>query len=425
MRAILHSDLNCFYASVEMLYHPELARGPMAVCGDPDKRHGIILAKNEQAKRAGVLTGEAIWQARQKCPNLTLQPAHGYLYVRYSELVRSIYEEYTDLVEPYGLDECWLDVSASMEPPLHIAGEIRRRVKEELGLTVSIGVSYNKVMAKLGSDLKKPDAVTIIKPRDIETLVWPLPLSDLFYCGPRTVRKLARINICTIGDLARCEPGYIQKILGKNGLGLWNFANGIDFSEVRPATEKEEIKSVGNSTTLPADLHSRDEVKRTFLRLADKVASRLRKANLVCRGVQISVRDTELLTIERQSKLYMSTCVTKTLYEQAMQIFDAHYFWQRPIRSLGLRAIDLMEAEEDRQLSFLAEFKEEERWREAEQAIDKVRERYGKEAVTRDFCYQCGSDNHAVASELYRFKDKTGELAKEPVLPLGFHAHSE
>lgn len=425
MRAILHSDLNCFYASVEMLYHPELSCGPMAVCGDPSKRHGIILAKNEQAKQSGVKTGEAIWQARQKCPDLTLQSAHGYLYVRYSELVRSIYEEYTELVEPYGLDECWLDVSNSLQPPVYIAEKIRRRVREELGLTVSIGVSYNKVMAKLGSDLKKPDAITIIKPQDIPTLVWPLPLSTLFYCGPRTCQKLARINIRTIGDLAHCEAVYIQKVLGKNGLNLWKFANGIDFSEVRPAGEEEQIKSVGNSTTLPADLHSRDEVKRTFLRLADKVASRLRKAGMVCRGIQISVRDTELLTMERQSKLYMSTCVTKTLYEQAMQLFDAHYFWQRPIRLLGLRAIDLIDAKDDRQLSFLTEFKEEERWREAEAAIDRVRERHGNELVTRDFSDYQGSDNHAVASELYRFKNRTAELAGKRVMPMGFRALNE
>ena len=425
MRAILHSDLNCFFASVEELYHPELARGPMAVCGDPDQRHGIILAKNEQAKGLGVKTGEAIWQARQKCPDLTLQPAHGYLYVRCSDLVRSIYEEYTDLVEPYGLDECWLDVSANLQPPVRIAEEIRRRVREELGLTVSVGVSYNKVMAKLGSDYKKPDAVTIIKPQDLGTMIWPLPLSALFYCGPRTARKLARINIRTIGELAQCEAGYIQKILGKNGLSLWNFANGVDSSEVRPAGEQEDIKSVGNSTTLPSDLHNREEVKRTFLRLADKVASRLRKAKMVCRGVQIYVRDTELLSIERQSKLYMSTCVTKTLYEQAMQFFDQHYFWQRPIRSLGLRAIDLLEENQDRQLSFLTDFKEEERWREAETAIDKVRERHGNEAVTRDFRYCRGSDNHAVASELYRSKDKTGRLADQHVLPLGFQALNE
>ncbi|NLW54736.1 MAG: DNA polymerase IV [Clostridiaceae bacterium] len=425
MRAILHSDLNCFFASVEELYHPELARGPMAVCGDPDKRHGIILAKNEHAKRLGVKTGEAIWEARQKCPDLTLQPAHGYLYVRYSDLVRSIYEEYTDLVEPYGLDECWLDVSDNLQAPVQIAEEIRRRVREELGLTVSIGVSYNKVMAKLGSDYKKPDAVTIIKPQDIGTMVWPLPLSALFYCGPRTARKLARINIRSIGDLAQCEVGYIQKVLGKNGLGLWNFANGVDSSEVRLSGEREDIKSVGNSTTLPADLHNRDEVKRTFLRLADKVASRLRKARMVCRGVQIYVRDTELLSIERQSKLYISTCVTGTLYKQAMQLFDEHYFWQRPIRSLGLRAIDLVDVEEDRQISFLMEFKEEERWREAETAIDKVRERHGKEVVTRDFRYCRGSDNHAVASELYHSKDKTGGLADKHVMPLGFQALNE
>ncbi len=256
-------------------------------------------------------------------------------------------------------------------------------------------------------------------------MIWPLPLSALFYCGPRTARKLARINIRTIGELAQCEAAYIQKILGKNGLSLWNFANGVDSSEVRPAGEQEDIKSVGNSTTLPSDLHNREEVKRTFLRLADKVASRLRKAKMVCRGVQIYVRDTELLSIERQSKLYMSTCVTKTLYEQAMQLFDQHYFWQRPIRSLGLRAIDLLEENQDRQLSFLTDFKEEERWREAETAIDKVRERHGNEAVTRDFRYCRGSDNHAVASELYRSKDKTGRLADQHVLPLGFQALNE
>ena len=265
-RIILHSDLNNFYASVECLYHPELREKPVAVCGDPELRHGIVLAKNQLAKGCGIKTGEVLWQARQKCPELVLVPPSYERYLSYSAMAKEIYQEYTDQVESFGLDECWLDVTGSTAlfgGGCTLADRIRERIRRELGVTASVGVSFNKVFAKLGSDLRKPDATTAISPRDFREKIWPLPVQTLLYVGRATQNKLQRYGIRTIGELARADRGMLQFAFGKNGLMLWAFANGLDTSPVSNIGAKSLIKSIGNSTTTPRDLLSDGEVRIT------------------------------------------------------------------------------------------------------------------------------------------------------------------
>ena len=256
-RVILHCDANSFYASVEMLYDPTIRDKPVAVGGSVEQRHGIILTKNQKAKACGIKTGEAIWQAKQKCPELVCVPPDYPLYVRFSKKMRRLYEQYSDRVESFGLDEAWIDLTnpgVTIADGERIAHEIRERVKGELGITVSVGVSFNKIFAKLGSDMKKPDAVTVIPPEDFCDRIWHLPAGELLYVGPSTRRKLARMNVRTIGDLARLETEVVQYCLGKNGLLLKAYANGLDESPVMPVDFRAAIKSVGNSTTPPHDL---------------------------------------------------------------------------------------------------------------------------------------------------------------------------
>ncbi len=383
MRVILHSDLNAFYASVECLYRPELKEVPMAVCGDPLKRHGIVLAKNELAKKMGVKTGEAIWEAESKCPGLTLTAPQGKLYQRYSQLVRSIYEEYTPYVEPFGIDECWLDITKTGRDGYETAEELRLRIRREIGLTVSIGVSFNKIFAKLGSDLKKPDAVTEIKNEDFREIVWPLPVRNLLFVGRQTERKLALINIRTIGDLARCGPQFLQQHLGKWGLLLWQSAMGLDKQDVAKSGDYPPVKSVGNSMTAIRDLHAETEVKLIFTRLAEEVAMRLREEGLFCSTVQISLRDNELFSFERQRKLSRPTQCTSVILKTAMSLYHDEHYRTRPLRSLGIRCVDLSWADKGQQESFLPEAKSEARWLEVERTVDGLRSRYGEEAILR------------------------------------------
>ncbi len=297
-RAILHSDLNSFYASVEMMLNPNLRGKAVAVCGSTEDRHGIVLAKSELAKKAGIKTGMVNWEARQRCPGLIVVPPHYEQYLKYSKLTREIYLRYTDQVEPYGMDECWLDVSGSLDlygTGMDIAQAIRNTVKEELGMTVSIGVSYNKVFAKLGSDMKKPDAVTQISETDMELLVWPLPASDLFYCGRASAKKLAAYGIHTIGDIAKTPPDFLKRRLGVNGIMLWQFANGLDSSPVAGQDFISPIKSIGHGITCTCDLVNEDEVWRVMLELAQDVGHKLRIHGLEASGVQITVKDESLV----------------------------------------------------------------------------------------------------------------------------------
>lgn len=258
-RVIIHSDANCFYASVEMLYHPEFAGKPLAVGGDPEARHGIVLTANYIAKKHGVKTGMALWQARQACPDVIFVPPRMDLYLKFSSMLREIYGEYTDKIEPYGCDEAWLDVSDSSSlkgDGQKIAKEISARVKKELGITVSEGISWNKIYAKLGSDYKKPDAITEFNRENYKSLIWKLPVSDLLYVGRSTNRTLSKYGIHTIGDLACTDPDFLMKQFGKMGLVIHSFANGWDESPVAPEGYSAPIKSIGNSTTTPRDLEN-------------------------------------------------------------------------------------------------------------------------------------------------------------------------
>ena len=323
-RVILHCDQNCFFASVELLSHPDLRDVPMAVCGDPASRHGIILAKNEPAKRFGIQTAETVWQARRKCPSLVLLPPHHKLYREYSVRVNELYGQYTDLVEPFGIDESWLDITGSMHlfggDPVAIADELRRRVREELGLSISVGVSFNKIFAKLGSDYKKPDATTLISPENWQEIVWPLPVGAMLFVGRSAQRTLAQYGVETIGQLAACRPEMLEKLLGKLGRQMHEYANGLDRSPVRPQAEREPVKSVGNGTTFPHDLTRWEEVRAGLAALSDSVAMRLRRQGLYCSGVQVTIKDSSFCSISRQKRLESPTRLMKDIQRAAMEL---------------------------------------------------------------------------------------------------------
>jgi DNA polymerase-4 len=386
-RVILHCDLNNFYASVECLHHPEYRHRPLAVGGDVEKRHGIILAKNGLAKAQGVQTGEAIWQALNKCPDLLVVKPNFTQYLRFSRLVRTLYAEYTDRIESFGIDEAWLDVSDSLHlfhhSPVHLADELRQRIKAEFGITASIGVSFNKIFAKLGSDYKKPDATTLITRDNMRDLVFPLPVSDLLYVGPATRAKLQRMGVYTIGDLAQFDLNVLKRRLGKWGWYLWRFANGYDETPVGLQTHQPLIKSIGNSTTSPKDLRTLSDVKIVTYVLAESVAARLKEAHLCGRTLSVYVRDVQLKGFVRQSPLSHATQLSDDLAHTAMRLFEAHVDWSQPLRSIGLK-VSQLEAEHSYQQLDL--FHQTQRHHEAlalERTIETIRQRYGFEAIQR------------------------------------------
>lgn len=385
MKTILHSDLNNFYASVECRDTPSLLTVPMAVCGSKEKRHGIVLAKNYPAKAYGIITGEPIWQALKKCPSLVTVPPRLSLYIEYSEKVRSIYRDYTNLIEPFGIDECWLDTTASQSlfgSGVSIANIIRERVKKEIGITVSIGVSFNKIFAKLGSDIKKPDAVTYISELNYRDIIWPLPVEELLYVGRATKKKLHNIGIHTIGELAMMPFKYIGDYLGKYGQTLWFFANGRDESCVREDGNESVIKSIGNSTTTPRDLVCLEDVKAVCYLLADSVGKRLRKHAFKGRTVQIYIRDTELASITRQGYLDHVTCSSYDIAEKAIDLFSQNWFWHKNIRSLGLKVTDLVPADHYMQPTFWGLSKLQKR-ESIDLSLDNIRDKYGYYSIRR------------------------------------------
>ena len=384
-RLILHSDLNNFYASVECLDNAALRGKPVAVCGDPALRHGIVLAKSYEAKAFGVATGQAIWEARSRCPGLVVVPPRYDRYLEISRQVRELYLQYTDQVEPFGLDESWLDVGGSAAlfgDGKQIADTLRRRVRGELGLTVSVGVSFNKVFAKLGSDYRKPDATTVITRENYRELVWALPVSDLLYVGPATARKLGRYGVYTIGALARSSPDFLHAVLGKVGVMLWQFANGLDRSGVSTYYAMPPIKSVGNSTTAPRDLVSDDDVKITLYALCESVAARLREQRCLCSTVQLGIRDNTLLRYERQEKLTAPASNSTDLFDAAFRLFCTNRP-SRPVRSLSVRACGLSPAEEAPQLSLFPEDVKRRKREDLEQAVDRIRAKYGYTGIRR------------------------------------------
>ena len=384
-------DLNNFYASVECLYHPELRGKPVAVSGDVENRHGIILAKNQLAKAAGVKTGEAIWQAQAKCRGLVCVPPDYRKYLRFSRLARNIYADYTDRIESFGIDEAWCDLTGSVAllgDGVQIAGTIRKRLREELGITGSVGVSFNKIFAKLGSDMKKPDATTVITEENFRSLVWPLSVEELLYVGRSTKTKLNNRAIFTIGDLARRDVHLLKLSLGVWGETLHTFANGLDAAPVAIAGEESFVKSVGNSTTTPRDLVNFEDVKMIVFVLAESVAARLRRHGLKCRTVAVHIRNNELYSFERQSKLPVPSFLARDIAGKALEIFRQNYAWDRPIRSLGVRGADLVSADGSFQLDlFERDAMEQE---ELERTVDRLRERFGPYCVRRCALLQDG-----------------------------------
>lgn len=386
-RTILHCDLNNFYASVECLYHPEIRDKPVAVCGSQSTRHGIVLAKNYIAKSKGVKTGDAIWEAKDKCPDLVIVQPDFSAYLKFSREAREIYKQYTDQVEAFGIDENWLDVTESTKlfgNGKHIAEEIRQRVKDELGVTVSVGVSFNKIFAKLASDMKKPDAVTPITEENFKEKTWGLPVGDLLYVGSSTLNKLNKLAIYTIGDLARSSSSLLTRQLGKWGEILWYFANGYESTPVTRLDYESSIKSIGNTLTTPRDLETNEEARLLLYILSESVGERLRKHHLAGRTVQITIRDTAMACIEKQAPLPCLTNVTSEIAEKAYEIFLNSWDWSRNIRLLGVRVTNVTPEDHFVQLSLFTDPRHSKR-KTLDICVDSLRDRFGQDSVQRAY----------------------------------------
>ena len=394
-RIILHCDCNSFFASVETVLRPELAKVPMAVAGDPENRHGIILAKNELAKKYDIKTAETIWQAKRKCPDLVLVPPHHELYREYYEKNNAIYLEYTDLVEPFSIDESFLDVTHSLHlfhmTPKELADTLRRRIREENGITISVGVSFCKVFAKLGSDYKKPDATTVIGREDVSKIVYPLPASALLFVGKRSQETLNRYSIRTCQDLANCDREFLVKILGKQGETLWQDINGLDEESVRSFYDRREAKSIGNSMTFPSDLRGEEELAAGIKILADSVATRLRNHGKKCCGIQVGIKDTKFHLKQRQRQLKTPTHLQRDIERIAMELIRENWDMGKPVRLLSVTAYDLVdEGEEPEVVEQLSLFDmpgqqdsaENPNQEAIENTVDEIRKKFGKGSIS-------------------------------------------
>lgn len=383
MRTVLHSDLNNFYASVEMLKHPELRSVPLVVCGNVEDRHGIVLAKNQLAKSFGIKTGEVLWEAKRKCKKLQTVIADHSSYARISREVKKIYERFTDIIEPFGIDECWLDVTDCVKnfgTGEEIANKIRETVKREIGVTVSVGVSFNKVFSKLGSDLKKPDAVTVITPENFKNKVWGLPAEDLLYVGKSTKEKLNSIGIHTIGDIAATGEETLKKLLGAWGGTLFRYANGLDEEPVADKKAEDGVKSIGNSLTDYKDLLSFEEVKTLLMLLSESVAARLRESGLgKAKTVKISVTDNALKTFGKQIKLSRPTSNATEIAKTAYALFESLYKWERPVRGAGVSVCDFTMGTEQLTMDF--DDKKGDKLSRLDCAVDGIRKKYGNSSV--------------------------------------------
>lgn len=393
-RVILHSDMNSFYASVEQAEHPELRGKPIAVAGKQELRHGIILTKSKEAKRFGIKTAEAIWEAKKKCPHLIVVPPDYQLYKRYSELARNVYYDYTDLVEPFGLDESWIDITGSL--PLHggdamlVATEISERIKAELGCTVSIGISWNKIFAKFGSDWRKPDAVTPITRSNYREIVWTAPVEKLLYVGSATKRTLNGYAILTIGDLAHAPDAYLSRRFGVIGATLKTFAQGKDITEVKAYDPEARgvnrtIKSYGNGLTAPHDITTARDAKALLTILCESVAQRMRENRVRAKCVGIGVRYGDDLTgYTRQTQLAHTSATTRAITKAAWSLLSAHERFEsgcQPIRALHVRASALEMMADDVQLRLFDTGDTE--MERLDYALDDLRRRYGNTIVRR------------------------------------------
>ena len=385
-RTILHCDCNSFFASVECVLNPALWNLPMAVCGSEEDRHGIVLAKNEPAKRYDIKTAETVGSARRKCPGLVIVPPHYAEYVRVSRAINRIYERFTDLYEPFSIDESWLDVTGSRAlfgSGEEIAEKIRTAVREEIGITLSIGVSFNKTFAKLGSDYKKPDAVTVITRENYRQILYPLPVEDMLFVGARTAEILRRSGITTIGQLAGSSPAFLSSRLGKAGEQLYRAANGLDDSPVIPPSEREEAKSVSNGMTFRRDIRTREEIRLGLGVLSEEIGERLRGLGASARVIAVTVKDPYLRTVTRQKHISPPTSLSREIAATALSLVDAEWREGKAIRMLTVSATELCRGEGGEQIGFFDG--ERDRTREKneklETAVDRIRHRFGRAAI--------------------------------------------
>lgn len=383
-KIILHSDANSFFASVEAALDPSLKGKAVAVCGSVEERHGIVLAQSIQARRWGVKTGMTVAEAKKCTPNLTVVKPHYDMYTKYSKALRRIYNDYAFKVEPFGLDECWLDLSTGIKnfkDGVYVAETLREQVKKELDITVSVGVSFNKIFAKLGSDLKKPDAVTLISPQNYKEKVFPLPVNALLGVGRSTAAALKKYGIKTVGALAECNPAFLKQTLGKAGETLWIYANGLESSPVLSEEEHPPVKSVGNGMTPPADLKTADEVHAFILWLSLEVGRRLRECGLLCGGVSLSLRDTALAVKQYQAPLKQATDNGGDIAAAAYRLFAGKAGAPLPLRSLTVTAINLVDIRAPMQIDMFCDNRQTERRRALNRAVDAVCGRYGQNAL--------------------------------------------
>lgn len=383
-RSVLHCDLNNFYASAETVLNPELKGKAIAVCGKKEDRHGIVLAKSEKAKKYGVKTGDVIWQAKNKCPDLIILEPHFDEYMKYGKAAREIYYDYTDMIEPFGLDECWLDVTASEKlfgSDVEIAYRIKERMKKELGLTLSVGVSFNKIFAKLGSDMKKPDGITVIRKDNFRQKIWDLPVCDMLWIGKSTYNILKKYGIKTIGDLAQTPEDTLVSVFGKNGSVLWKCANGYENSPVSDFFYRPEIKSIGRGITMPYDLKSDSEVRNVLLSLSHEVSYNLRKNALSASAVQISVKSNDLRTVHFQKKTGFITQNAREITDTAFSLYLERYDKILPVRALSVRAIQLVPSTAAQQLDMFFDVEKHNKLEKLEEAVIHINEKYGSQTV--------------------------------------------
>ncbi len=411
-RIILHCDLNSFYASVEMLYHPETRHLPIAVGGSVEQRHGIILTKNALAKKFGVKTAEPIWQAKSKCPNLIVYPPDFSKYLKFSKLVKNIFLDYSDRVESFGIDEAWIDITHSYHlfgTPYRVAYLIKERIKNELGITASVGISYNKVFAKLASDIQKYDAITIINRENKEKIVDPLPTNDLLFVGNSTFEKLQALNIHTIGDIAKSEISYLKNVLGKTGELIHYYANGHDLSEVAKYDHSRVAKSIGNSTTTVTDMSTYQDIYLVLSILSQSVAARLKQQGLAGKCISVGLRTKELKSFSLQTTLINPTNLYQEILNESMELVKKNYFLDIPLRSIGVSVNKLISEDSHQQLDLFSKL-DKEKIRAVEDTVDKIRERFGYNSI-----------NYALTKlnpELTEFNPKDDHV----IFPIGWKA---
>ncbi len=387
-RVILHCDCNNFFASVECLRDPSLRHVPMAVCGSVEDRRGIVLAKNEPAKRFGIKTAETVHSARRKCPGLVIVSPHHGEYARISHAVNEIYARFTDIYEPFSIDESWLDVTGSRAlfgSGMEIAERIRTTVKTEIGTTISIGVSFNKTYAKLGSDYRKPDAITYIGRENYKDILYPLPVEDMLFVGERTAALLRASGIRTIGDLAEASPAFLTSSLGKVGEQLRAAARGEDESPVIPPSAAPEVKSVGNGMTFRHDITTKEEIRLGLGVLSEEIGERLRRRRLRATTVSVTIKDPSLRSISRQRAVDPPTDLGREIAEVALSLVDAEWGQGKPIRMLTVTAMNLVIGDEGDQLGFFDEERDRKRKKTGrlEATVDDLRHRFGGGAVIR------------------------------------------